>query len=93
MVTKGHWPRGKPRHPDTATRRARRQLADIRRFLRRTRRAGTPQLGANPTSIRSAAAAIGVSDRTIRRWLAARHHPAPEQFAALVAWWKSRPEA
>lgn len=37
-------------------------------------------------SIRSAAAAISVSDRSVRRWLAGQHWPSITHLRALRAW-------
>lgn len=85
---KGHWPRGKPRHPETATLTARKQLVRLQRFF--VRHGGGVR--ANPVSRRAAAIEVGVSDRTLRRWLAGTHHPNPVQWRALVAWRAARPE-
>lgn len=89
-LSKGHWPRGKPRHPETATLSARKQLVRLRRFF--TRHGGGSGPRSNPVSRRAAALTVGVSDRTLRRWLAGTHHPDPAHWRALVAWRDSRPE-
>lgn len=85
---KGHWPRHKPRHPETASLTARKALLRLRRFFLRHRQHGR----ANPVSLRSAALAIGVSTRTLLRWLYLKHHPNPAHYKKLVAWRASRPE-
>jgi transcriptional regulator with XRE-family HTH domain len=85
---KGHWPRHKPRHPETATLTARKQLVRLRRFFRRHREVGR----SNPVSLRAAAVDIGVSDRALRRWLNGKANPAPAHLRALVEWRAKRPE-
>jgi len=37
-------------------------------------------------SIRCAARGAGVSDRTVRRWLAGQHWPARQHLRALMSW-------
>lgn len=66
---KGHWPRGKRRNnpgiPDRA----------LGVLLARARRAIEESPSTAEPTIRRAAAACGVSDRTLRRWLAGVHTP------------------
>ena len=74
---------------------ARKQLVALRRFFARHASTASRAPGrANPVSIRSAAIEIGVSDRSIRRWLSLskRYHPNPASLGALVAWRRARPE-
>lgn len=74
---KGHWPAGKPRHRPIAPAR----LARVRAWFERHRQTW----GANERSIAPVAAAIGVSDRTLRRWLSGEDHPDPERWRDLMA--------
>ncbi len=89
MAAKGHWPKGKPRHPETANAATARWLARVGRFFLRHRRLGPTE---NPVSLHAAARAIGVSDRTVRRWLQGTRNPDPDRLAQLKAWRRSRPE-
>ena len=71
---RGHWPAGKPRHP-----------------------VPPPELivGLNAlylhqhASLRYMAEKIGVSDRTLRRWLAGEDHPHPSMYRKITALLKS----
>lgn len=76
MKTKGHWPRGKRRNPDERVELLRRTTA---RLLRR-------RLTPKKISRKALARAIGVSDRTVRRWLAGEDLPAPARTAAWAKW-------
>jgi transposase-like protein len=69
----GHWPRGK-RRSDIDARTRRRALASIRRAHVR-----------DGHSLRSIARTIGVSDRTLRRWLAGEDHPSPARAADVIS--------
>lgn len=69
---KGHWPAGKTRHPAAAT-----TIAALARLLE------TPIRGS--ISVRAIAANIGVSDRTLRRWLDGTHNPSPDHARRLKA--------
>jgi len=53
-------------------------IARIRRATRRNAR--------HPVSLRQAAREIGVSDRTLRRWLAQVDYPQPENCAKIKRW-------
>jgi transcriptional regulator with XRE-family HTH domain len=76
-TTRGHWPQGKRRNPDSGS-------------WSRTRLVLTKFLGdkykAGSVSIRALADALGVSDRSVRRWLAGEDRPEPDMQDAIVAW-------
>lgn len=74
---KGHWKAGKARHP--------KMPAALKRNIRKlVSGAGRVADGEDrPPSIRSIAAEIGVSDRTLRRWLAGEDNPSPDHLARL----------
>lgn len=76
---KGHWPKGKPRHPRVPPAR----LERVRRFFDQHRLGGGPIV--NERSAQRVALAIGVSPRTVRRWLAGEDNPSPEQWRDLIA--------
>lgn len=75
----GHWPAGKRRHEDVTTADERRRLREW--FARHGQGVGPTR---NPHSIPSAAAAIGVSPRTIRRWLSGEDVPDPHAWRRLL---------
>ncbi len=87
---RGHWPSGKPRNAQTPAQRKR-----ARRVLSRLERA----LPARPSrtaviSRRIVADRLGISDRTLRRWLAGEDWPPPHRVVAIermmsTAWWRS----
>lgn len=66
---KGHWPAGKRRSPLTARER-RALVALVHRAI-------------EAESARAVARALGVSDRTVRRWRDEIDVPMPEQAAAM----------
>lgn len=78
MTTRGHWPKGRRRHA-TNERAAKRVLATLAALLK-----GGPQYGR--ISRRKLAETIGVSDRTVRRWLAGEDLPAPDSLILLRRW-------
>lgn len=71
---RGHWPRGRRAHP----RPPRGLLRALARALEQ------PERGS--VSIRAAAEACRVSDRTVRRWLAGEDWPAPVSARRLERW-------
>lgn len=77
--TKGHWPKGKPRHKPIAAAR----LARVRAWFAQHQAPGGA--GANDRSVKRVALAIGVSDRSVRRWLQAVENPEPEKWRDLLA--------
>jgi len=70
---RGHWRRGRRRHPDPGG-----LLVRLRRVFRH-REAGR-------VSLRVAAGYIGVAPRTVARWLKGEDYPSPAYQAALAAW-------
>jgi transcriptional regulator GlxA family with amidase domain len=77
---KGHWPKGKPRNaPIPAPR-----LRQVQRWFERHRGYAGPT--SNERSVKRVALAIGVSDRTLRRWLTREDHPSPDRWRALIAY-------
>lgn len=74
---RGHWPAGKYRHQDRVRwTRVRQRLA---RVLKKY-----PDPGR--VSCRALAAEIGVSDRTVRRWLDGTDRPDPKYQRAVRDW-------
>jgi DNA-binding XRE family transcriptional regulator len=76
---RGHWPAGKRRHPDAGTW-SRTRLA-LTKFLddhydRRYDGISQKQLARD----------LGVSDRTVRRWLKGEDRPDEETQAAIAQW-------
>lgn len=74
---RGHWPHGKPRHRPIAPAR----LARLRAWFAQHRQPA----GANERSMKPVALAIGVSDHTLRRWLAGARNPDPAKWRDLMA--------
>lgn len=74
--SKGHWPRGKRRRPDSRERDA--VLSDLHTALQ------APKPGV--CSARACAAAVGVDSRTVRRWLAGTDWPTPAALARISGW-------
>jgi len=75
---RGHWPAGKPRNPPPPP--------DLI--------AGMIDLyQAERASLRYMAAKIGVSDRTLRRWLAGEDHPHVSMYRRIEALLRSFPAA
>jgi transcriptional regulator with XRE-family HTH domain len=75
-AARGHWPAGKPRNPTTGVKTA---VAALQRLLTKHRTPGK-------ISARALAAAIGVSDRTVRRWLAGEDVPSPDFVERINEW-------
>jgi hypothetical protein len=73
---KGHWPKGKARGVPIP----RSQLRRITRWFERHR---LPHRR-HDRSLHAVALAIGVSDRTLRRWLAGARNPMPDSWTALT---------
>lgn len=69
--------KGKPVHPEPP-----KAWVKLRTKLRR-RRGVVGARAEDGLSIKAAAAEIGVSDRTLRRWLAGEDRPAPQHHAAI----------
>jgi len=73
---RGHWPAGRRRNAPSPS----------RQVLSRVRRVLVYRHSYGEISRRSLAVHIGVSDRTVRRWLDGTHIPSPEYLAALRRW-------
>lgn len=80
MAKRGHWPKGKSRNAGAAAqqRRAQRALNALRKALKTTT---VP----SPTDLtrRRVAAALGVSDRTVRRWLSGEDWPPADKVQSI----------
>jgi transcriptional regulator with XRE-family HTH domain len=76
--TKGHWPKGKPRNTPIAPAR----VARVRRFFAEQR---VVSGRANDRSFKRVAAAVGVSDRTLRRWVSGERNPTADLWRDLIA--------
>ena len=77
-MARGHWPRGRRRSSANP-----RQVADVMKqlaVLLKTRR----KYGV--VSARAAAAHVGVSETSVRRWLQGEDFPTPRTLARLAAW-------
>ncbi len=72
---KGHWPRGKRRHSDDG----------VRALIARTKRLFR-HVVPGKTSAKALARAIGVSDRTVHRWLRSEDVPSEANRAAWSKW-------
>lgn len=73
----GHWPRGKRRNPDRGN------WSMVRLTLARFI---DDHLRRGEISYRALAADLGVSDRTVRRWLAGEDRPPAELQEAAEQW-------
>lgn len=73
--------RGQPNHPKPAN--VARALADAATLLGRWQTMGYRPLG---TSAKGFAAELGVSDRSVRRWLTGEQNPAPEHHPSILKW-------
>lgn len=58
-------------------------LDAIRNRAAQARRGGSPP---DPRSLRSCAAAVGVSDKALRKWLSGQGWPGPAHLPALRRW-------
>lgn len=81
---KGHWPRGKARHPEPS-KRVRKALTKIRGYLALPYAEKIPTL----TNV-GVAEEIGVNLQTVRRWVGTavdgrEHNPNPEHWDAILA--------
>lgn len=76
---RGHWPAGKRRHPKMPA-----------KLKARINKAITPIAGGpvpeGTHTVKSIARDIGVSDRTLRRWLSGEDNPSPDHVARLEQW-------
>jgi len=79
MATKGHWTHGTRRNPDAGVRAL---IVRLRRVLRH------PEW--RRVSRRAVAKALGVSDRTVRRWLSEEEWPAARSQKRLRDWLDKR---
>lgn len=79
-MTKGHWPKGKPRN-------------EVRRHWAKTREAAhglvTDHFKRGVCSIKVLAEYVGVSDRSVGRWLNQIDYPAPDHQDAVREWCRS----
>lgn len=80
MAKRGHWPKGKSRNAGAVQqqRRAKRALNSLRKALKPTTVPGPADL-----TCRRVAAALGVSDRTVRRWLSGEDWPPPKKVQLI----------
>lgn len=76
---RGHWPRGKRRNQPLPQR-------QINGLMRRLKNKLTPGAKTEGQSINQTAREIGVSDRTLRRWLAGEDNPSAAHLVLLQAW-------
>jgi len=74
---RGGWPVGKKRHAD---------VGDWQRIRLRVCSLLDDRYEYGRVTVRAIAAAIGVSDRTMRRWLSGEDRPSPEDQERLRAW-------
>lgn len=86
---RGHWPRGKRRHAESDTAITRAFLVVLRQFFRDADPHGGGGI-VHPGSRRSAAQVVGVSDRTLRRWLSGEDLPPAHALKALRRWYAQR---
>ena len=75
---RGHWPSGRRRHSVDA-KRLDAAMAGLRTLLATRRRWGA-------VSARALAAHLGVSDRTVRRWLSGEDHPDGRTLYRIERW-------
>lgn len=76
--TKGHWPKGKRRNEDTGWSRTRLGLTKL----------FDDYLVHGQISRCVLAGAIGVNEKSVRRWLSGEDRPAPEYQALCAQWLK-----
>lgn len=84
---KGHWPRGKRRNgTDPAS--AALVLEAVRQKLgaQHTGAGGAAVHAARRISVRALAAAVGVNERTVRRWLSGEDMPPADRLLAVQSW-------
>ena len=74
---RGGWVPGKRRHTD---------VGDWQRIRLRVVSLLNDHYEPGRVSVRALAAAIGVADRTVRRWLAGEDRPSPEDQERLRTW-------
>lgn len=79
---KGHWPAGKRRRPDSRERDI--VLSDLHTALQQPIR--------GICSARACALAIGVDQRTVRRWLAGTDWSSPAALGAIKSWIAQLPQ-
>jgi DNA-binding transcriptional regulator YiaG len=75
---RGHWPAGKRRHAVDEPRRAA-AMESLRTLLQTRRRRGE-------ISARALADHLGVSDRTVRRWISGEDHPRARMLWRIERW-------
>ena len=76
MKTRGHWPKGRRRNPEDG----------VKLVLTRTRRA-LRRLIPGQVSRKALARVVGVSPRTISRWLAGEDYPSARSLQKLAPGW------
>lgn len=74
---RGHWPAGKRRNPDAGNW-GRTRLA-VRRFIDANYSPGS-------ISYRALAADLGISDRSVRKWITGQSRPDPATQEAVEQW-------
>lgn len=77
---RGHWPAGKHRNPDAGN------WSRIRLSLQALLDNHFGRL--NRINVKAVADDLGVSDRSVRRWLSGVDRPSPESQALLATWIK-----
>ena len=76
---RGHWPRGQRRNDALPAR----KMAGLMRRVRRLVDRDPADLTLTRVAI---AEAVGVSERSVRRWLSGEDHPAATSLVKLQAW-------
>ena len=77
--TKGHWPKGKRRNQSLPQR-------QINGLMRRVKNKLNPGKRKEGQSLNQTAREIGVSTRTLRRWLDGEDNPSAAHMVKLQAW-------
>lgn len=77
---RGHWPAGRHRNPDTGN------WSEIRLQLQAL--LDNHYSIAKRIYVLACAEDIGVSERSVRRWLAGSHRPEPESQKKIASWIK-----
>lgn len=77
--TKGHWPKGKRRNQPLPQR-------QINGLMRRVKARITPGTRREGQSAKQTAREIGVSDRTLHRWLTGEDNPSAAHLVLIQAW-------
>lgn len=79
---RGHWPAGKRRHQPLPQRQINGLMRRIGKLVSRQPR----NQHSEGVSINDVACEVGVSDRTVRRWLDGEDNPSPDNLVKLQAW-------